>query len=90
MKDLHKHTTNDDIQMYIDKAFEVINEHVPEDYVVKVFELLPKKTKVTKTIIQNVRRRRQKPERRLEVFMALYQVCVNERLLKEKFIKSLK
>ncbi len=90
MKDLHKDTTKEEIQIYIEKAFEVINEHIPEDYVTKVLELLPNKTNVTKTIIQNVRRRRQKPERRLEIFMALYQVCVNERILKEKFIQNMK
>lgn len=90
MKDLQKQTTSEDIQFYIERAFDVINEHIPEDYVDKVFKLLPDKTNVTKAIIQNVRRKRQKPERRLEIFIALYQVCVNERILKEKFIQSLK
>lgn len=52
--------------------------------------MLPKDTSVTKHLIRNVRRRLQKPERNLEVFTALYQVCVNEKEAKERFIKTLK
>lgn len=76
-----------DMQMHIDKAFNIINKHLPVTYVEKVFEKLPKNTTVTKTIIQNIRQRKQKASSNLEVFNAIVEVAVENKREQQRLRK---
>jgi hypothetical protein len=68
-----------DVQMHIEKAYQIIDKHLPVGYVEKVFEKLPKNTKVTINIIQNIRQRKQKASTNLEVFNAIVEVAIENK-----------
>lgn len=68
-----------DVQIHIEKAYQIIDAHLPVGYVEKVFEKLPKDTKVTINIIQNVRQRKQKASSNLEVFNAIVEVAIDNK-----------
>lgn len=78
-----------DMQIHIDKAFMLINKHLPVTYVEKVLEKLPKNTKVTKTIIQNIRQKKSKASSNLEVFNAIVEVAVENKKEQQNLKKLL-
>lgn len=72
----------DDMQMHIEKAYEIIDKHLPVNYVQDVLDKFPKDTKITKGIIRNVKNGTNK---RLDVLNALVEVALENKQLVENF-----
>ena len=77
------------VQLHIDKAFKIIDKHLPVTYVDKVLEKLPKGNKATKTIIQNIRQKKSKASSNLEVFNAIVEVAVEHKRAQNKLERLL-
>lgn len=74
-----------DVQMHINKAFQIIELYLPKMYVEKVLEKFPTDTKITSGIIRNVRNKTQTNlESRLEVVNALVEVALENKKQQEK------
>lgn len=88
MNNLPRKKNLTDMQVHIDKAFTIIDKHLPVGYVDKVIEKLGNDPKVNKTIIQNVRQKKQKASSNLEVFNAIVEVAV-ENKKHQQYLKKL-
>jgi 3-dehydroquinate synthetase len=86
MTNIKKKTTREDMQMHIDKAFIIIEEHLPQEYVNKVMDKLQSKT-ITRGIIRNVRNKTGKVENKIEVVNALVEVALEHKAEKEKLLQ---
>ena len=91
MKKITKKEKNNDVQTHIDKAFELINYHLPTSYVSRVRELLPDSLKevITDSMIRNVRKRIQIPEKQPEILLALIKVAKNNKKFKSDLSTTL-
>lgn len=87
MNNLRNKKVLTDVQMHIEKAYEIIDTHLPVAYVEKVFEKLPKNTAVTKTMIQNVRQKKQKASSNIDVFNAIVEVAIENKKQQERLKK---
>ncbi|MBC7642197.1 MAG: hypothetical protein H7174_07650 [Flavobacterium sp.] len=75
-----------DVQLHIAKAFVIINEHLPDNYVQEVLEKVPT---VSAGIVRNVRNKCNRiTENRLNVVNALVEVALSNKKEKLK-LKSL-
>jgi hypothetical protein len=86
MTNIKKKTKGKDMQLHIDKAFEIIEEHLPQEYVNKVMSKFPKKD-ITRGIIRNVRNKTGKLENKIEVINALVEVALEHKAEKEKLLQ---
>lgn len=80
-----------DMQLHIQKAFEIINADLPVNYVVKVRAHLSKDISkiTTDEMIKNVRQGKQKPENQPEIFHALISVAQESKKFKDDLAKQL-
>lgn len=77
---------NQDVQLHIAKAFIIINEHLPDNYVQEVLKKVPT---VSAGIVRNVKNKSNRiTENRLNVVNALVEVALNNKEEKLK-LKSL-
>lgn len=74
-----------DMHLYINKAFEFINQHLPKYYVSKVLEKLPDNTSITSGIIRNVRNKTNPNlNNRIDIINLLVEVAKDNQKEKEK------
>ena len=57
MTNIKEKSKNTDVQLHIDKAFKIIDEHLPVSYVPEVLEKLPLDTEITPSIIRNIQKK---------------------------------
>jgi 3-dehydroquinate synthetase len=86
MTNIKRKSNQQDVHSHIDKAFIIIDEHLPNVYVDKVLEKLKGK-EITSGMIRNVRNRSQSIENRIEVVNALVEVALEHKAEKEKLKK---
>lgn len=86
MKDLPTSKSKKDVQSHIEKGFDLINQYLPNNYLQKVKEKLPKDF-ATDNTIRNVRRKIQKPQAQIEIFTALVEVAKDNKETIEKLAK---
>lgn len=89
MKKYLNQTNKEDMQMHIEKALQIIDDHIPTNYVEKVMSKLPKSFKVEKSTISNLRLKKVTPLKHMIVFNALVEVALENKKEKEKLIESL-
>ena len=70
------------MQTHIIKAYDIIDKHLPINYVQDVLNKFPQDTKITKGIIRNVKNGTNK---RLDVLNALVEVALENKTLVENF-----
>ena len=84
MTNITKKNKTDTMENHIEKAYLIINEHLPHSYVERVQEKL-KDPKITAGIIRNVRARTTKSsERKVSVINALLEVALEEKAETDK------
>ena len=79
-------TTSKDMELHIEKAYKIIDEHLPFNYTNAVLEKLPKELGITSGIIRNVKKRATK---KIEVINAMVEVALENKALKETLIKTI-
>lgn len=72
MTNIITNNNKDDVQMHIDKAYDLIDTYLPTAYVEEVLKKLPEGHSITKSMIRNVRA---KLNNRLDVLNALVEVA---------------
>lgn len=89
MKSLPNENKKNDVQMHINKGFEIIDEFLPVYYMEKVKQkLAPEdRIRVTDNQIRNVRRRLQSAKANIIVFNALVEVAMDNKKDVEKLSK---
>lgn len=91
MTKIKEKTNQDDMQMHIQKAFEIIDAHLPDNYVSDVMKKVSDDSKITSGIIRNIRNRTSgKAPGRINVLNALVEVALENKAVKEKLIQNLK
>lgn len=70
-----------DMQIHIEKAYEIIDNHLPFNYVTAVFEKLPKNTNITSGMIRNAKK---KLSKRLDIINAMVEVALENKALVEE------
>jgi hypothetical protein len=79
-----------DMQLHIEKAFDVIEEHLPHNYVAEVQKKLGPEAKINDGVIRNIRNKLQKvTDNRLNVLNALVEVSLENKAQKDKLISNL-
>lgn len=77
----------DDMHSHIDKAYDIINEHLPENYTDEVIKRAADES-VTKGIIRNLRYRITKyPSTRLPLLNIMVQIALEHKEQKEQLSK---
>ena len=76
MTNITNKTKGKDVQLHIAKAYEIIDEYLPFNYVEDVLKKLPKGNSVTKSIIRNVKK---KHSSRLDVLNAMVEVALDNK-----------
>jgi hypothetical protein len=91
MTNIKEKSNKEDVQLHIKKAFEIIEEHLPDSYVPEVLEKLPSNTEITASIIRNIRNKRAKgiSTNYLCVVNAMVEVANDCKLQKEKLIENI-
>lgn len=91
MTNIKEKSDNKDVQLHIKKAFEIIEEHLPESYVPEVLEKLPSDTKITASIIRNIRNKRAQGIRTNYLFVvnAMVEVANDYKIQKEKLLENI-
>lgn len=74
MTNITNNTKGEDVQLHIEKAYKIIDEYLPFNYVEEVLKKLPKDTSITKGIIRNVKK---KNTSRLDVLNAMVEVALD-------------
>jgi hypothetical protein len=69
------------MQIHIEKAYKIIDNHLPFNYVTAVFEKLPKDTDVSAGMIRNTKK---KLSKRLDIINAMVEVALENKALIEK------
>ncbi|MDR6844474.1 hypothetical protein [Flavobacterium granuli] len=69
------------VQTHIDKAYEIIDNHLPFNYVTAVLEKLPKGTDVTAGMIRNTKK---KLSKRIDILNAMVEVALENKVLEDK------
>jgi hypothetical protein len=87
MNNLPRKNNLTDMQVHIDKAFIIIDKHLPVTYVEKVLEKLSHNKNITKTVIQNVRQKKSKASSNLEVFNAIVEVAIENKKEQQRLKK---
>ena len=81
---IRKITTSENVQMHIEKAFVIINEWLPREYVADVNAKLPTNKKASKYMLHNVR---QKKSLKIEIINAMVEVALENKKQLEKLEK---
>jgi hypothetical protein len=76
MTNITINTKGEDVQLHIAKAYKIIDEYLPFNYVEEVLRKLPKGSSVTKNIIRNVKK---KNSSRLDVLNAMVEVALDNK-----------
>lgn len=76
-----------DMQLHIQKAYEIIDQYLPTNYANEVIEKLPTGSRITKGMIRNVKN---KLNARLDILNAMVEVALENKRLQEKLKKTLK
>ncbi|WP_413998681.1 hypothetical protein ACMDB5_12970 [Flavobacterium sp. W1B] len=76
MTNITNNTKGKDVQLHIEKAYNIIDEYLPFNYVEDVLKKLPKGTSITKGIIRNVKK---KHTSRLDVLNAMVEVALDNK-----------
>lgn len=76
MTNIANKTKGKDVQLHIDKAYKIIDEYLPFNYVDDVLKKLPKGNSITKSIIRNVKK---KHSSRLDVLNAMVEVALDNK-----------
>jgi hypothetical protein len=76
MTNIANKTKGKDVQLHIDKAYKIIDEYLPFNYVDDVLKKLPKGNTITKSIIRNVKK---KHSSRLDVLNAMVEVALDNK-----------
>ena len=84
MTNITNNTKGKDVQSHIDKAYKIIDEYLPFNYVEDVLKKLPKGNSITKSIIRNVKK---KNSSRLDVLNAMVEVALDNKTQMAKLKK---
>jgi hypothetical protein len=76
MTNITNNNQGDDVQLHIVKAYKIIDEYLPFNYVDDVLKKLPKGNSITKNIIRNVKK---KNSSRLDVLNAMVEVALDNK-----------
>ncbi len=76
MTNITNNTKGKDVQLHIAKAYKIIDEYLPFNYVEDVLKKLPKGNSITKSIIRNVKK---KNSSRLDVLNAMVEVALDNK-----------
>jgi hypothetical protein len=72
------------MQMHIEKAYQIIDNHLPFNYVEAVIKKLPENTEVSKGMIRNTKK---KLSKRIDILNAMVEVALENKELVENFKK---
>lgn len=91
MTNIKEKSNKDDVQLHITKAFEIIEEHLPANYVPEILERLPPDTKITPSIIRNIRSKRAKGLTTSYLFVvnAMVELAIDNKTQKEKLLENI-
>lgn len=79
-----------DMHLHIEKAFEIIDEHLPHNYVGEVQKKLGPEANINDGVIRNIRNRLQNiTDNRLNVLNALVEVSLENKEQKDKLISNI-
>jgi hypothetical protein len=81
MTNISKKNKEENVQMHIQKAYEIIDNYLPVNYVDAVLKKLPKDTDVSKGIIRNAKK---KLSKRIDVINALVEVALDNKALQDE------
>jgi hypothetical protein len=84
MTNITKKNKEENVQMHIEKAYKIIDNYLPVNYVDAVLKKLPKDTDVSKGIIRNAKK---KLSKRIDVINALVEVALDNKALQDKLKK---
>jgi hypothetical protein len=87
MQTLPKYNKAKDVQVHIKKAYEIIDQYLPRDYVSQVYEILPKDTTIS---VQSIYNARKKMSKRIEIVNAMVEVAMKYKKMQEKLAKTIK
>lgn len=76
MTNITNNTKDKDVQLHIAKAYKIIDDYLPFNYVDDVLKKLPKGNSITKSIIRNVKK---KNSTRLDVLNAMVEVALDNK-----------
>jgi hypothetical protein len=76
MTNILNNTKGKDVQLHITKAYKIIDEYLPFNYVEQVLRKLPKDSSITKSIIRNVKK---KHTTRIDVINAMVEVALENK-----------
>ena len=79
-------TTSQDMDLHIEKAYKIIDEHLPFNYTSLVIAKLPKELGVTSGMIRNTKKR---ATERIDIINAMVEVALENKALKEKLIQTI-
>jgi hypothetical protein len=78
MTNITNNNQGDDVQLHIDKAYEIIDNHLPFNYVEAVLNKIPKEANVSKGMIRNTKK---KLSKRIDVINAMVEVALENKAL---------
>ena len=88
MTKVKEKTKKDDMQLHILKAYKIIEDHLPENYVIAVHKKLPIDANVSYGNIRNVKNKAYPvTKNKIIVLNALVEVALENKEQKEKLIK---
>lgn len=76
MTNILNNTKAKDVQLHIAKAYKIIDEYLPFNYVEDVLKKLPKDSSITKSIVRNVKK---KHSVRIDVLNAMVEVALDNK-----------
>jgi hypothetical protein len=82
MTNITINTTCKNMDLHIQKAYEIIDDHLPFNYSNAIKNKLPKDGSITSGMIRNVKR---KLNTRLDILNAMVEVALENKKLKESF-----
>jgi hypothetical protein len=82
MTNITINTTSKNMDLHIQKAYEIIDDHLPFNYSNAIKNKLPKDGSITSGMIRNVKR---KLNTRLDILNAMVEVALENKKLKESF-----
>jgi hypothetical protein len=74
------------MDLHIEKAYKIIDEHLPFSYTNLVIAKLPVESGVTSGMIRNVKKR---ATERIDILNAMVEVALENKALKEKLIQTI-
>lgn len=86
MQTIPNKTKLKDVQLHITKAYEIIDQYLPRDYVGEVLKKLPKDSNISAQSIYNARK---KMSKRIEIINAMVEVALRHKKLQEKLAKTI-